>query len=401
MPPSKPIYFGANKEKRKFGKIEITNGFDCNDGNKFVMPCNTRRTRRRIRSSYIPDEVVFEILRRLRADILHNVMRYVCRAWHNIICSPTFRFSHLENSTPGFLLQRFGTQQLVFFLKAGNHNDAPEVTPLDFEFSGYIASSCNGLVLIVSHSHDNSFSYVVNPVLKQQMCLPELPPHRRLVGSCSLAYATASKVHKVTYNDWGGMLVLTLGVDKAWRIIDTSQCALRDNDIVARLSPIVLGGYVYWLNSIFQYIVSFDVENETLKRIPLPRSQSFERRRLTLVALEGALCLIAWRERHYLFEVWLLMDREIGEWTKFPDVSLLSSQARTSIEDVYAQPFKLVPIGWLRGREFLVFRVSQNEPAIMVFDVKLGKVHSTVQESTGFIYFYHTPYLQSLVPLKC
>ncbi|RAL47312.1 hypothetical protein DM860_013277 [Cuscuta australis] len=80
-------------------------GSDCKINGSKIVPCRGRKTRRHI-GSFIPADLVLNILLLLPADVIYGIMQYVCREWYNIVRSPTFVSSHLQKSTGGaFLLQ--------------------------------------------------------------------------------------------------------------------------------------------------------------------------------------------------------------------------------------------------------------------------------------------------------
>ncbi|KAJ7970519.1 F-box/kelch-repeat protein-like [Quillaja saponaria] len=73
--------------------------------NRSLKICTCSCKRKQKGSAYILlNEIIFEILLRVPAEILHHCLRYICRQWHGTISDPFFIHSHLRQSTTGLLM---------------------------------------------------------------------------------------------------------------------------------------------------------------------------------------------------------------------------------------------------------------------------------------------------------
>ena len=133
---------------------------------------NDQKIRRRPSIPYLSPEIIFNILVYLPADILYNVMRYVCREWYNIISSPTFIDAHLLKVDRGMLIKQILPDCNIHYVKMVK-NDLPEIIEVDSShLPKYGTSSCNGLVLMAKSQDGNR--YVANLVTKE-VTLPTPP----------------------------------------------------------------------------------------------------------------------------------------------------------------------------------------------------------------------------------
>lgn len=372
-------------------------GSDCKIKGSKIVPCRGRKTRRHM-GSFIPEDLVLNILLCLPADVIYGVMQYVCREWYNLVRSPTFVSSHLQKSTGGaFLLQTARTHPR-YFLSMGKCDDE-DIELVEAEFPPFrdLASSCNGLVLMV---HYNSRElYVINPVLKWQLTLPP-PPNLVAMKFCNIAYAAVSGAYKVlVINICGCPTVLTVG-DKEWRPLQKS-CLL--NNIVGSFyinRSLSLGGFLYWVSECAPFVISFNAETETFQEIPFPQGCT-SGSPVTLIEMGCFPCLMRWKE-NWTWELWLLRDHENGSfgWEKMLDVNLVGQSSLINVLSDRDRSFFL-PLGWLKCGELMAFLAPSKQSRIIAYNVRLGRIHSTLlmEPRAHYCNAFFVPHVNSLVSL--
>ncbi|KAI8528265.1 hypothetical protein RHMOL_Rhmol12G0136800 [Rhododendron molle] len=112
----------------------------------------------------IPQEMIYCILARLPADVLHNSIRYVCRQWYNIIQDPHFIKEQLLCSTAGLFIQHDSALHTPQFVELGNVKEAT-VTEIRLPCSKRVLDTCDGLP---NEEEENRTVHVVNPLTKQR-----------------------------------------------------------------------------------------------------------------------------------------------------------------------------------------------------------------------------------------
>ncbi|RAL47302.1 hypothetical protein DM860_013267 [Cuscuta australis] len=344
--------------------------------------------------SFIPEDLVLNILFRLPADVIYGIMQYVCREWYNIVRSPTFVSTHLQKSTGGAFLLQAAKSRPRYFLRMGKCGDDIELVEAEFPPSRDLASSCNGLVVMVHYNCRELC--ITNPVLKQQLTLP---PHPKLVAKkfCKLAYDVSSGVYKVVVcNPWDPPTVLTVG-DKTWRPL-RSSCLF--NRIVSDLHinrSLSLGSFLYWVSECALFVVSFNAETETFQEIPFPQGCT-SGSPVALIEMGSFPCLMRWKEK-WTWELWLSRDQENAGWEKMSDINLLgqSSLIRVLSDDDRC----FLPLGWLKCGELMAFLVPLNKSRIIAYNVRLGKIHSALQLNPRMQHCnpFFIPHVNSLVSL--
>ncbi|VFQ78539.1 unnamed protein product [Cuscuta campestris] len=225
---------------------------------------------------------MFNILLCLSADVLYNVMRYVCRNWYDIIQSPAFIYAHLQHQksrAAGFLFQRFNYSRPLVHVHLGEMSSDVELRQLAFPFRGFAVSTCNGLVWLLDYS-GRRHSWLVNPVTKQHLALPpfdhflDMKSYYLQKRNCSLGYAASSGVYKVVYYPPNSVAcaIHTVGVDNnSWRpvSINISERGFTSSSSPYFYEPLTLGGFIYWLSNTLPFILSLNVETEIFKQISI------------------------------------------------------------------------------------------------------------------------------------
>ncbi|VFQ67442.1 unnamed protein product [Cuscuta campestris] len=358
-----------------------------------IVPCSCTRKKRKLNTPF-PSDLIFSILLCLPADIIYGVMQYVSREWYNIVRSPSFVYSHLKKSTHGFLLQ-VPYNEPISFLAMGKKGDEVELREVEFPCFGDFESSCNGLLVMVHPVWIEQF-YVANPVLNQQIALPPCPSIDG-IRSCTLVYAASSGVYKVVYGSGTeAEYVLTVG-ETAWRPLQTSQLTAKLVYLL-QYRPLSLGGFLYWASNSDQFVVILNVETETFHQIPLPQGCT-NRWSIQMFSMGSSPCLM-WQKEEYVWALWLLTDQETGTWAKMPDVNLLGHCLAIQVWHRGLQS-RFTPIGWLKESELIVFRISSCDPRIVVYNVRLEKIHCTfpvIPRRNASLFW--APHVNSLVSLR-
>lgn len=107
--------------------------------NRYICHCCKRCARKR-NTRYLPQEIVFQFLLRLPAQLLHDVVRHVCRVWSLVIRSPNFIQHHLRNTTCGVIIQEWLSPHNVIYVEM--RRGCLEIRKLDCGFYGLVRSSC-------------------------------------------------------------------------------------------------------------------------------------------------------------------------------------------------------------------------------------------------------------------
>ncbi|KAG9150567.1 hypothetical protein Leryth_008045 [Lithospermum erythrorhizon] len=157
------------------------------------------RVKKQLKSiAALPEEILFNILLLLPADVLYAVMRFVCRRCYMIINDPAFVNTHSLRPSSVLLVQYYGSDARCLLVGERDTN----ISYIKFQFPGRLVSSCNGLTLVREGSFNsthngllthNGLFYIANPITKRMMTLPTFPPV--LISMCSLISLSLSNQH--------------------------------------------------------------------------------------------------------------------------------------------------------------------------------------------------------------
>ncbi|EYU23298.1 hypothetical protein MIMGU_mgv1a009193mg [Erythranthe guttata] len=288
-------------------------------------PYYHRRCKGKISSTNIeslPDELVFDILLHLQSEDIHRGARLVCKKWYNTVRTRNFRCARLRNSTVGLLIHSSGDERPIFLtLEKGR----VEMSKLSYKIPGRVWTSCNGLILDYEVMRD--------------------------------AYAAASMEYKVAqtfssrlrYPFVRGCAILTVGVDKFWRHVDTENLSPIGREILRGI-PLTTEGYFHWTHREGTRVLTLNVETEIITETLVPNGYG-KKTKYYLSTGRSLTLLIACSG--FSWEV-LKMKSETGEWTKLTKVDLKARKCefeqfvRECCGPV-VQPSSLVikPVGWL------------------------------------------------------
>ncbi|KAL3629259.1 hypothetical protein CASFOL_026481 [Castilleja foliolosa] len=124
----------------------------------------------------LPDELLVEVLVRLRDQDIYDSASLVCRKWYHMIHTRTFIYAHLQRSTYGLLfLSTFGRMGNSIFIALGESGrvEISEENRYNKLIRIPVQTSCNGLSLEYQKGSKYNL-YVKNPATKQILALPQL-----------------------------------------------------------------------------------------------------------------------------------------------------------------------------------------------------------------------------------
>ncbi|XP_073036507.1 putative F-box/kelch-repeat protein At1g13200 [Primulina eburnea] len=347
-------------------------------------------------SRCIPQELLFDIFSRLPAQVLHDVVRYVCKEWNLVIRSPSFASHHLRNSTPGIMIQDWRSVHNAIYVEM--RRGCLEICKFDSGFGHLVFNSCDGLVL-APDPRDKHILYVVNPLTKQRIILPPYFCETGHLAEFGLAFVEASMEYKVvhaycneSFNQCTQIAVLTIGVDKVWRHIDVQHLSRATRGPLMSL-PWVTGGYIHWVSETFTFLLTLNVETETIRRFPLPEIPKICGKFLPM----GSNLSFANEAKESFMDVWE-MNSETGEWSISLSFDLKPLIYR--FEDLFGEYANaIIPSGWLVVREVLVFSTIGLQTRCMTYNVKTREIQSFELDTNKVSRFFR-PHVNSLVRLE-
>ncbi|KAG9136440.1 hypothetical protein Leryth_023552 [Lithospermum erythrorhizon] len=325
------------------------------------------------------EEIIFNILILLRADVLYTVMRYVCREWRRIIEDPQFVSTHFLLSSSTLLM--YCRERSLYHLLDVKECHAKRT---GFEFrlpSGIVVSTCNGLMLILKGSSQRAHRayYVTNPITRRTLVLPRLSL-RIIPTSCGLAFDASSKVYKVvmvyetekySYHKVDvGCAILTVGVDKAWRVVNCAHLSKEGMGLLYICPPGTSTDFVYWSSTFDPYILVLDAKSESIKLISLPYASRIYPKELTSIWYPNSDCSM---------EVWVLKDYISEEWVKIyierepirneMDKFFSSNEFNKSSRAMFRYDC-IRPRSWLGNGERILFHARFGMAHTFVYDLK-------------------------------
>ncbi|KAJ6887898.1 hypothetical protein NC652_029025 [Populus alba x Populus x berolinensis] len=238
----------------------------------------------------LPQETLTDILSRLPIKSLTR-FQSVSKPFSALINSPAFISAHLRRSSrhSSFFFRHFNNpsgSNFSFFL---NNNQIGDVeVPLLGCLIRFpkIVGSCNGLVCLdISSCYARAF-VLWNIARKQYSCLPSprISDSRRAFWMVSTGFGFDRKK-----NDYKVVRIVSFGCEKdespvvmaevfswrtfCWRVIEASigACAIHEGQ-----NGVVVNGGLHWLGNsagksgIQKFIVSFDLDTEEFRKIPIP-----------------------------------------------------------------------------------------------------------------------------------
>ncbi|KDP30858.1 hypothetical protein JCGZ_13801 [Jatropha curcas] len=290
----------------------------------------------------LPREIALNILSRLPITSLIHV-KSVCLSWRSLAQDPllaTMHFSRMVKTTNPCLILHYDLpiENHLYSLHFSDHGSIETTTrihiPMISEFD--IVGSCNGL-LCLWHSLYKDECYIYSPFTRYYIKLPEAKqfqtPKRVALG---FGFHPKTKEYKVVrivyYKKEDGEVdnpqlrryllpesevqVLTLGNGSLnWRIKGKTSYQL-----LGMSSGVLVNGRLHWLTCRHRYqslrtLISFDLEDEKFREVPVPSRESFGRHCSRLVILKG--CLSAVNQGFRSLYIWVMKEYGVKEsWIK-------------------------------------------------------------------------------------
>ncbi|XP_074309957.1 F-box protein At3g08750-like [Silene latifolia] len=337
------------------------------------VPCKTRKKERNILS--LPRDIIFNILILIPATVLHQVVRYVCKQWNDILNDPRFIKTQCQSSSACLLIQTMTQQHNVYYI------EGDVLTQVAFPNTGKIYGSCNGLVLFQNFSYPQILS-VINPVTKVKISLPPLHWLGTLISSIGFAitscghYKVMVKLPDEDHRPKIQVMVFTIGVDKAWRIIDLQINSIMDHNIIV-CPAFFIAGMMYWYYS-NHTCYALDVDTETIYQFSKPDNVSVQLFGQTnFLNLGVGLGLIQKDEGKW--RLWKLTDEKSCVWTELDGINetaILSTLSKNFfLRDCKSVvPTRLIDdmlwFHFVGCRESIVIRFNLANKSYVIFRVK-------------------------------
>ncbi|KAL3634237.1 hypothetical protein CASFOL_021291 [Castilleja foliolosa] len=307
-------------------------------------------------SSSLPDDIWYEILAHLPAKDIYDLARLVCWKWYRTIYTHTFIYTNLQYTPYGLIFTSGDSRDrnktpLLVTMQQGRI----ETSKLSDAFTYSLWNTCNGLIVFGVLKRNGIVYYIANPITEQVFVLPPTPAGTCVTRSCGIGYASVSMEYKVVVTTLihnGPWAIITPGVDRSWRVLKTDHFGLLP--LMVHGPPLTTEGFMHWTfdgpisnKKVGNQVLSLDVETEIVTQscVPLDYDRDYDHwkylstgRYLTLLITYGD---CSW-------EVWEL---DSGEWRKLDGVVV---DLGTQMFEQFG--FELVPVGWLKYLEVLVFR---------------------------------------------
>ncbi|XP_012856327.1 PREDICTED: putative F-box protein At4g09190 [Erythranthe guttata] len=355
----------------------------------------------------LPDEMLFRILLELEPRELYESAMLVCRRWYKIIDTRNFIQEHLEHSRPGLLIVGSNYKCPTFVsVSAGRGGGKIDKFDYPHKFSSLYWLTCNGLAVEEydhpSKRNGNTYNHFIkNHTTNKRFALPPFSGYDYY--SC-MGYAPASNEYKVVrlYPRNLESSILTLGVDKSWRYIDTTHISSEEVAKLLRYRPLVTEGFVHWVGWGRTCILSLNIQTEIITETRIPQ----ERLRITIflstwrsvTMLRGSRSGLSWD----VWEMTMKPNGKSGEWKKVPEIDLEAQKCRMEQHlECTLVPEGLYPVGWLNYMEVLVLCISENWSAgkdCVFYNVgtqeiqffNLGCVRAAYIHKNSLVWFDHT-----------
>ncbi|CAL5322157.1 unnamed protein product [Camellia sinensis] len=351
------VFLCANPEKEIYLSEELE-----------ILVDNQIEERRNTITS-LPEELIINILSRLPAQLLHESVRSVCMRWEYLVNDPFFIEAHLRQAKTGIFIEVISSPANFYFFETKGGEFSFSLTYYKHEFPGRMIASYDGIALFIDLI-DITILYVMNPVTMEKTRLPSLdePPNPLYYSSC-IARGRSTRQYKVvhSYEDLSReyhWVVLTIGIDNSWRRISSEQTFMR-GDMELDNFPVSVSGVIYWTDYDFEeedgivYFPAMDVDDETIRKVPIPPSGSIEPCAYTKMG--NYLSGFVTAPLSLQFEIYVLKDWLRGEWDKVYEINI----------DAPRGLYFYFPIGWLNDDEMLVLEGLTMEGDIyMAYDVK-------------------------------
>lgn len=356
-----------------------------------VVACSEKSKNRNI--PLLPEEIIFSILVWLPADILYNVMRFVCRNWYNTICDPVFIKEHLSRSVFGLVIQHWLPPFTTFSIQLEKAEEEVVTRKLNCSFPHTYAACCDGLLLISDPTFTTFEYHVVNPITKQQVTLEPVPAS--LYGNrCALASAPSTGDYKVVHCYSSEIAILTIGVDKTWRYINTDHLPDDSRQFIS-CKPVSVTGFIYWFVPEKSCLFALDMDSEIIYLVQHPKDCQGR-----FLKKSESFLIFGTTDSKNVWDFWELMDSKLGKWRQLFKVDL-KTQAQGLISVLSYEGYASIrPCAVVKNRDLVIFHCILRTPSIYIgYNVKTGKMFRYWKRKPYSDYVAH-PHVNSLVVLK-
>ncbi|KAL3627677.1 hypothetical protein CASFOL_029040 [Castilleja foliolosa] len=320
----------------------------------------------------LPDEVLFNVLLRLPAQDIYDSTRLVCIKWCNMAHTHTFINAHLQHSTHELIFQ--STSSYLIIMSVGE-SGLVEISKHSYKPSVLTMASCNGLLLEVEFQVRKKCNlYVSNPTTGQVFSLPLFFGYMINNGLFGIAYAAATMEYKavVLFTPAQSMkkifIILTIGVDNSWRTIGSESVSLAATQISVSAPALMTEGFVHFCLIDSNEVLTLNVETEIITDTSGPIPKGRNRNQLNTYLSTGRYLSLLRPCGEFCWEVWEMKPKIDYRWRKVWDISLETHKCSTCQLFGFNEYSYLIPIGWLKYLELLVFSVSDDDP-IFVFNL--------------------------------
>nr|KAJ0220978.1 hypothetical protein LSAT_V11C200094700 [Lactuca sativa] len=319
------------------------------------------------RSFFLLDDFLFDILRRLPADILRYKARFVCRRWFSIITNRILR-DHAS-----FIVQRSSGPHTAIqvVIREEKHGLELEQQQLDIPCKFRLKSWCNEFLLIVDPNRKESL-YVFNLMTKQALCLPgcmtSCGGHYTSKCGLALAFDGFKGIYKAIHVFMGPPIEckiivfnrdISSHVCSMWKKIQVPSYDMGEGQYYWGNPVSVQGRYFHWDVHCSNYLVSIDMVKEKIFQMSLPAECNDDqvKRQYSLFEMSGFLALlddVSWNHA----DLWILKDIQKMKWEKLQSISVPS----------YVNT-RIYPVCSVISMRYLIFKKSSPKPGLFSYDL--------------------------------
>ncbi|KAI9077740.1 hypothetical protein K1719_040226 [Acacia pycnantha] len=321
-------------------------------------------------SGDFPPEILAEILHRLPVNSLVKCS-LLCKAWNSLITDQAFIFDHLNKTIQAsngnvWLFLQFSSDartrdfHYTEFYSLHSHNQqidhfSVERFPLRrlLELDDYstVVGTCGGLVCITDYQ-----ILIWNPSIRKYMVLPEPiltystlnRQHERYQIFFGFGFDSKNKDYKVIrfvtlYSKESVPQVEVFSLaSRTWRSIPFSASPFLLLKHFWDIPQVFLNGVLHWVvcrrcdDHILNFILSFDVVEETFGEFTLPQDLRESTSELSILQGGDSLCVLHGYhvEDDYFFSIWVM--KEYGVVGSWKEVFRWDSHLYGGIENVLA-----------------------------------------------------------------
>ncbi|KAL3629266.1 hypothetical protein CASFOL_026488 [Castilleja foliolosa] len=377
-------------------KVNMVGGNNCITHTYYLRSCKRKRL---TDIESLPDELLFEVLVRLEAQHIYDSARLVCSKWYHMIHSHTFIYTHLQRSTYGLLFQSKCRGDSVF-MAVGESGRVEIFKNMYNKLKCPVRTSCNGLVLECQDWINKDF-YVSNPATRQIFTLPHIVGYLLHYEFIAIGYAAASMEYKavVLLSRPPRMkkicfILTTIGVDNSWRIIDKESASFAANQLFFS-TPLITEGFVHFYHTASNEVLTLNLETEIITDTSGPTPKGKRNQWNTYLSTGKYLSLLR-PCGDFCWEVWEMKPKIDYVWRKVFDISLEAHKCSIFQRFGFKGYEVLIPTGWLKYPEILVFSISPIRPQVLMYNLLTREIVPIELPERYYLIVVHKESLVSL-----